>query len=161
MFFNKAKAYQLIFCSILSKILRALYINANQIRFGRDAVFSVLSTCEPDFHNAFLMSKAAAELQNLRIANSSNHEAFGKLFCWVGLGWSGWVLCWPWTLYKFGNFSDKRSINESINHLEISPVSCVRGAAAAVLLLFGFPCNWSRLGCVAGWLINLLPITQS
>lgn len=63
----------------MSKILRALYINANQIRFGRDAVFSVLSTCEPDFHNAFLMSKAAAELQNLRIANSSNHEAFGKL----------------------------------------------------------------------------------
>lgn len=38
-FFNKGKAYQLIFSSILSKILRPLYINTNQIRSGRNTIF--------------------------------------------------------------------------------------------------------------------------
>lgn len=91
-FFSKGKAYQVFlgfFFSILSKILRALYVNANQIRFARDIVFSELPTCEPDFHIVFLMSRAAADLQNLRIANTINHQAFGKLLgrlCLVRLG---------------------------------------------------------------------------
>lgn len=37
----------------------------------------------------FLISKAAAESQNLRIAKSSNHQSFGKLLGWSSVGQVG------------------------------------------------------------------------
>lgn len=75
--------------------------------------FPSLSSCESDFHNAFLLLlKAIAELQRtsgLQIAATAKH--LGNLFVgwfWFCLG----VLYWQWTLCTFCNFTDKRSINE-------------------------------------------------
>lgn len=66
---TREKHINLFFCSILSKLVRALYRNASQIRSGRNTVFPVLPHCEADFHNASLLLKLSLSCREPQTCN--------------------------------------------------------------------------------------------